>query len=428
MNHTKEPKFLEVEKCTLKGTVKLSGAKNSILRLLAASLLTSDHIHLSNYPETLLDAQVHVEMLACLGKGCHVDAENHQITITENVNLVTDLNWIGRSIRNTLLILGAMLTRFGHASVPAPGGCAIGGSGTRGFELHVDLLEKLGATISVENGVIYADAPDGLIGAEIWLPIRSTGATENAILAGSLAKGTTRIWNPHIRPEIIDLIAFLNNMGAIIKVFGQEHIEITGVESLTGISHKTMPDNIEALTWIVAAAITGGEIEIEDFPFEHLEVPLIFLRESGINMYRSENSLLVRGSHCYPMDISTGPYPGINSDMQPIMAVMSILATGQSKFVDLRFPGRYGYAFELAKLGAKCEVIDNLLVINGVGQGNLVGSELVALDLRAGIAAALAGFTATGTTRISDAWQICRGYDRFVEKVTALGGKAKWIY
>ncbi|ANF58404.1 UDP-N-acetylglucosamine 1-carboxyvinyltransferase [Halotalea alkalilenta] len=415
---------LIVKKSVLSGEVKVSGAKNSVLRLLAASLLSSKKINLKNYPYTLLDAQVHVDMLVQLGKTVNVDPANNEITIEESKTLETDLVWNRRSIRNTLLILGALTARFGRGSVPAPGGCEIGSTGTRGFELHVDLLQKLGATVTVSDGVIHTEAVNGLIGNDIYLPIRSTGATENAILCGTLAKGITRIWNPHIRPEIIDLINFLNLMGAKIKVFGQEHIEIKGVSELRGINYEVMPDNVEALTWLIGASITGGEIEIQDFPFEHLEVPLIFLRESGVEMFKGRSSLVVRNSRCYPLEISTGPYPGINSDMQPLLATFAAFAKGESKFIDLRFPGRYGYAFELKKMGLDCDVSDNLLTIRG---GNkLVGTDVTALDLRAGVAAALAGFCAEGTTVIHDAWQVARGYDNFVEKITQLGGYAEW--
>lgn len=402
----------------LNGQVKVSGAKNSVLRLMAASLLTEEKVTLHNYPATLLDAVVHKEMLDVLGKTCIVD--NDILIISENKSIQQKLHWQGRSIRNTLLILGALVARCGAGAVPLPGGCNIGGGGgDRAYDLHVDLLQKLGATVWSEDGYLNAEAPQGgLIGADIHLPIRSTGATENAIIAGSLANGITRVWNPHVRPEILDLIALLNAMGAEITVFGQEHIEIIGKPQLRGTSHTVIPDNIEALTWLVGAAVTDGEVEILDFPYAHLEVPLIFLRESGARLYKHKDSLIVRGSSCFPLEISTGPYPGINSDMQPILAIYAAKSKGQSKFVDLRFPGRYGYAEELKKMGLNAAVEDNLLIINGGTE--LKGAEVTALDLRAGIALALGGLMANGTTTINDAWQITRGYDRFVEKMKNL--------
>lgn len=414
-----------IKPARLEGQVKISGAKNSVLRLMAASLLTDEPVVLHNYPETLLDAVVHKDMLSVLGKLCTSDTTTLRIESLGALN--STLNWSGRSIRNTLLILGALIARTGHGAVPLPGGCSIGTEGgDRAYDLHVMLLEKMGARVFIENGFLKAESPKGgLKGADINLPIRSTGATENAIIAGSLANGTTRIWNPHIRPEILDLIAMINAMGGQVTVFGQEHIEVVGQTGLRGVTHEVVPDNVEALTWLVGAAVTDGEVEIIDFPFTHLEVPLIFLRESGAKLYRHENRLIVRGCTCYPLELSTGPYPGINSDMQPILAVYAAKSRGQSKFVDLRFPGRYGYADELNKMGVSSNISGNMLIING---GNkLVGADVTALDLRAGIALSLAGLFASGETVIRDAWQITRGYDLFFEKMQSLGADIRML-
>jgi UDP-N-acetylglucosamine 1-carboxyvinyltransferase len=413
-------KEIIVSPAKLQGSVKVSGAKNSVLRLMAASILTDQTLTLKNYPATLLDAQVHKGMLEVLGKKCEIK-DGSELTVTESGSLLSSLEWDGRSIRNTLLILGALVTRKGYGAVPLPGGCSIGGGdGDRAYDLHVMLLRELGAKVWDENGYLCAEAPSGgLIGADIHLPLRSTGATENAIIAGTLANGVTRIWNPHVRPEILDLIDMLNSMGAKITVYGQEHIEVIGQEGLSGTVHSVIPDNVEALTWLVGASVTGGEVEILDFPYRHLDVPLIYLQESGAKFYRHNDSMIVKGSKCYPLELSTGPYPGINSDMQPILAVYASKAKGQSKFVDLRFPGRYGYANELNKMGVNSHTDGNMLIVNG---GELLsGATVTALDLRAGIALALAGLFAEGETHIQDAWQITRGYDRFVEKMTALG-------
>lgn len=406
---------LIVQPSRLEGELRISGAKNSALRLLAASLLTDGEIVLHNYPASLLDTQVHVEMLTCLGKRCITESE--VIRILEDYSLVDRLDYKGRSIRNTLLILGALTTRFGQGAVPLPGGCKLG---ERKYDLHVMLLESLGARVWEEGEMLLAEAPKGgLVGADIHLPIRSTGATENAIICGTLARGTTRIWNPHIRPEILDLIALLRKMGAKIEVRGQESIIVNGVDGLTSATHTVMPDNIEALTWLVGAVITKGDVLLHDFPFEHLEVPLVHLRESGVIIYRNENSAIVRGGNTYPIEISTGPYPGINSDMQPLFAVLGAVAKGQSHIIDLRFPGRYGYMNELAKMGVQFEVKENLLRI--IGGGKLVGANVDALDLRAGAALLLAGMIAEGETVIENAWQIGRGYCQLDRKLTKLG-------
>ncbi|AXG73159.1 UDP-N-acetylglucosamine 1-carboxyvinyltransferase [Flavobacterium arcticum] len=406
---------LSISRTKLNGLVKVSGAKNSSLRLLAASLLSEDTLYLTNFPNGLLDVQVHLKMLEALGKV--VVSAGDTVSISKGKeNIKTQLIWDERSIRNTLLILGALTARYGEGKVPLPGGCKLG---ERKYDLHVMLLEKLGAEVWEEGDYLCAKAKGGrLIANEIHLPMRSTGATENTIIASSLAKGKTVLYNPHIRPEIMDLIAMLNKMGAKIKVFGQRSIEIEGVDCLSGTTHAVIPDNMEALTWAIGSVITNGEVEIENFPYEHLEVPLVYLRESGMKFYRGETSLIVKGGTAYPVEISTGPYPGINSDMQPLFAVYGAMSKGETKIVDLRFPGRYAYAEELAKLGVDSKVVGDMLVING---GNpLHGGTVKALDLRAGIALLLAGMTTDEEVIIEDDWQIYRGYENLEEKLKNL--------
>ena len=399
----------------LAGQVRIGGAKNSALRLLVASLLTPEPVQLANYPDTLLDAQVQVDMLRALGKRCAVAPG--LIVVSEDRPPTSRFAYAGRSIRNTLLMLGALTARTGAGAVPLPGGCRLG---ERKYDLHVQVLEALGARVWEENGLLCAEAPQGLRGADVRLPLRSTGATENAILAAVLARGITRIWNPHVRPEILDLVALLAAMGADIDVRGQESSVVRGRQGLAGARHRVVPDNVEALTWLIGAVITGGDVEIEGFPFDHLEVPLIYLRESGAHFYRSGDRLIARGGQPYPVDIATGPYPGINSDMQPLFAVYGACAAGQTCVVDLRFPGRYGYAAELGKMGLDYQIVGDLLRI--AGGRRLHGADVTALDLRAGVALVLAGLVAEGTTRVADVWQVERGYDRFVEKMRALGG------
>lgn len=410
---------LIVKKSKLQGKVSISGAKNSALKLLTASILTDDTIAIHNFPASLVDIQIHIEMLNRLGKRCNVTEE--QITISYDNKLKEELKWEGPSIRNTLLIFGALLARMGKAKVPLPGGCSIG---DRKYDLHQMVLEKLGVKIWEEDNHLCGEAPHGLKGTEIELPIRSTGATENAIITSSLAKGTTVLWGPHFRPEVADLISFMRSMGAKIDVYGQESIHIHGVEELTGIKHFVMPDNMEAITYLIAAVITGGDVEIENFPYQLLEIPLIHLRESGTKFYRGENTFIVRGGRCYPIDISTGPYPGINSDMQPLFAVYGMCAKGESRIVDLRFPKRFGYVKELRKLGGNFNLKDNMLIINGGHPLN--GNDVSALDLRCGAALVLAGLVSEGDTTISNADQIMRGYSNIDHKMKALGGSVSF--
>jgi UDP-N-acetylglucosamine 1-carboxyvinyltransferase len=405
---------LSVRPSRLEGEVHVSGAKNSVLRLMAATLLTQRRVTIRNYPASLLDAIVQAGMLEHLGKTCRVEGD--ALIVEEPAALSNALDWPGRSIRNTLLILGALTARTGGGSVPLPGGCNLG---DRKYDLHELVLRALGAKVWAENGMLRASAPDGLKGGEIVLPIRSTGATENALLCASLAKGETRIWNPHVRPEILDLIKLLRSMGAIIEVFGQESIQVIGVRELDGAQHWTISDNMEALSWMIGATITGGDVTIHNFPRRDLEVPLLFLRESGVKFYECGTSIIVRGGRCYPVEISTGPYPGINSDMQPLFAVFGACAQGKSTIVDLRFPDRYGYRDELARIGVKSSVANGALLI--AGGGSYHGADVTALDLRAGIALTLLGMVASGETRIHDAWQIERGYNQLTSKLRSLG-------
>ncbi|MBY8962413.1 UDP-N-acetylglucosamine 1-carboxyvinyltransferase [Flavobacterium sp. D11R37] len=406
---------LSISKTRLNGLVKVSGAKNSSLRLLAASLLTEETVFLTNFPNGLLDVEIHLRMLEALGKKVTSAADTVSISVGDE-KIKTQLVWDERSIRNTLLILGALTARYGEGKVPLPGGCKLG---ERKYDLHVMLLERLGAEVWEEGDYLCAKAKTGrLKGNEIHLPLRSTGATENTIIAASLAEGKTVLYNPHIRPEIMDLIDMLGKMGAKINVYGQKCIEIEGVEQLTGVKHAVIPDNMEALTWAIGSVITNGEVEIENFPYEHLEVPLVYLRESGMKFYRGTTSLIVKGGTPYPVEISTGPYPGINSDMQPLFAVYGAMSKGETKIVDLRFPGRYAYAEELNKLGVNSRVEGDMLVIDG---GNPIkGGTVRALDLRAGIALLLAGMTSDEQITIEDDWQIYRGYENLAQKLENL--------
>ncbi|MGJ3628248.1 hypothetical protein AB5I41_17220 [Sphingomonas sp. MMS24-JH45] len=311
---------------------------------------------------------------------------------------VSDLEWNGRSIRNTLLILGALLARTGAASVPMPGGCDLG---DRRRPTCTMVLTKLGAKVWYEGERLFAEAPNGLTGADIVLPLRSTGATENALIAGSLARGTTRLWNPHIRPEILDLARFLERMGAKITVYGRNRFEIAGATALDGISHRVMPDNMEAMTWLIGSVITGGDVEIHDFPAEDLEVPLIFLRESegracsATATWRS----CVRAA---PIRWKSPPAP-IPASIPTCSRCSPRWARARAAnraIVDLRFAGRYAYLEEFAKMGVESEVRGDTAHIRGCDL--LRGANVRALDLRAGAALAMLGLVADGTTRITE--------------------------
>lgn len=406
---------IKVSKSQLNGSVKISGAKNSVLRLLAATILFDEDVVLNNYPSELLDVKVHEDMLSYLGKEINHQGDN--VVISQNDKLSTNLEWHDRSIRNTLLILGASVSKYGFGRVPLPGGCKLG---ERKYDIHVHVLESLGAHVYEDGNYLVAESNSRLKGTDITLRMRSTGATENAILAACLAEGKTRIYNPHIRPEIIDLAEFLNKSGAKITIYGQERIEVDGVLSLGKAMHDVMPDNMEALTWAILATMTNSEIRIDNFPFEDLEVPLIHLRESGVNIYRNKDSAIVAKGSCYPVEISTGPYPGINSDMQPLFAAFASLCKGTSHIIDLRFPGRYAYGEEMNKMNIQTSVQGDLFAITG--SEKILSADVKALDLRAGIALLMLGMVAEdGVTTIHDAWQIKRGYNQIIEKLQSLG-------
>ena len=401
----------------LNGEISITGAKNAVLRYLAATILTDKEIILENYPVKMLDVIVHEEMLVALGKTItHLDVNRCMIS---NSVIKSELNWDKRSIRNTLLILGCLLAKTGAAKVPLPGGCSLG---DRKYDIHVDLIKAFGGDVWEEDGYLYAKSEGRLKGCNFHLRMRSTGATENPILMATLAEGSSRIWNPHIRPEILDLISFLNKMGADIKVNGSESIIINGKSKLTNsVIHESLSDNMQALTYLIAGAIAGEELVIRNFPFKDLDIPLFFLRFAGLDYYRNDHDLIVHQCSPYPVDISTGPYPGINSDMQPLFAVWAAIANGKSTITDLRFKGRYAYSYELSKMGVISRIEDNTLFIEG---GNTIhGADVTALDLRAGAALLLMGLVAEGQTNISDFWMIERGYDNLEVIMNNIGIK-----
>lgn len=397
----------------LHGQVALSGAKNSALRLLAASLLTDEPVRLDRFPTGLLDAQVHLAMLEALGKSCSTGGGG-RASIEEPGPLASTLEWDGRSIRNTLLILGALTARTGEGAVPMPGGCAIG---ERKIDLHEHLLRAMGARVWFEGEVLRAAG--ALHPADIRFPIRSTGATENALLCASAVEGTTVIRNPHVTPEIRDLVTMLRVMGAEIELFGTERIEVTGRPRLRGATFTVRADRMEAITWVIGALITDGELEIDGFPFDDLVVPMTYLEEAGARFYRDHDVLLVRNGWRSPVEIATGAHPSIHSDMQPLFGVYATTTAGTSRIVDMRYPDRFDYATELARMGADCHVGGGEVRIEGPCR--LRGTAVRASDLRAGAALTLAGLVAEGETVVEEAWQMERGYDGFVAKASALG-------
>jgi len=407
----------------LEGTVTLSGAKNSALKVLCASILTSEKIRLFNMPTKMEDVKTQIGMLESIG--AKVEIKSDEVFVDNSKIDKWDISSSNkdRNVRTSLLLLGSLLGRFGKARVPLPGGCKIG---ERPYDLHVYALELLGAKVRVTDGGYIEAECDKLRGAEIEFPIRTTGGTENSIIAACLAQGKTIIKNAHTRPEVIDLANFLNSMGAKVKIIGSGYIEVEGVSELYGTTYRIIPDNVEALTFIIAAAVTKGDIEIDQFPVNTLEIPIIYLRESGVSFYVGVNSLRITGNKKFtPVDLSTGSYPGINSDFQPLFAIFATQAEGKSRITDIRFTERFEYVKELNKMGANIVLNGNTAVIQG--ETKLKGAKVNAVDLRAGAALINAGLCAEGETAIENVYQIDRGYEQIEEKLSALGAEVKKV-
>lgn len=406
---------LVVEPSSLAGVVRVGGAKNSALRCLVASLLTPEPVALSNFPSTLYDTHVQLDMLKALGK--QVELDTGRATVRELTAPPHHLEWPGRSIRNTLLVLGALVARTGEASVPLPGGCEIG---SRPFDLHEGLLRALGAEVWVDGDRLHARCDGGLRPGVFESSIRSTGVTENALLCGALvssSEGVTLV-NPHLTPEVLDLAGMLRTMGATVDCDGTRAIHVRGQRELTGASWRVIPDRIEAVTWAAAAVTTRGDVEIVDFPVYEASVALDYLRAAGARVYRGDRSVIVRSDGPEPFQLAAGAHPAVHSDMQPVFGAVAALARGRSELVDLRYPDRFGYVAELRKLGLRADVERGRATIDG---GPLGGGAVTALDLRAGAALVVAGLGASAPVRVDEAWQVLRGYDDFVAKLDGLG-------
>ena len=407
----------------LVGTVIPSGAKNSAFKVLCASILTSEKIRLFNMPTKIEDVRVQRDMLKSVG--AKVTVENDMVVMDNSsvrgYEVFMDKE---KSVRTSLLMLGSMLGRFGRARVPLPGGDNIG---ERKYDLHIYALERLDARVRVtDDGFLEAEC-NGLGGAEIEFPFLTMGATENAIIAASLANGQTIIRNAYITPEVLDLVKFLNGMGAKIRVRGSRFVQIDGAEELYGTNHKIIPDRLEALSFVVAGAVTKGFLEIKEFPTGFLEVPLIYLKEAGVNFYKGENSFIIdgQGGLFGPMEIVAGSYPGIISDMQPLFAVFATQASGNYRVIDVRYPNRFAYVESLQKRGADIHQKGNIAMINGPTP--LKGANITATDLRSGAALLIAGLCAEGQTEIENIYQIDRGYEKIEEKLGWLGADIERI-
>ena len=401
----------------LAGLVRVSGAKNSVLPILAATILAEGPVQLRNVPE-LRDVSTMAKLLEEMG-AVTSSAEEYKVDASSLSSFRAPYELV-KTMRASFLVLGPLLTKHGKAEVSLPGGCPIG---ARPVNLHIKGLEAMGAKIQVESGYVKARAPQGLKGAEIFLEIASVGATENLIMAAVLAEGKTVIYNAAEEPEITDLINFLMKMGAKISGAGTSVVEIEGVRSLRSISHSIIGDRVEAGTFLIAGAALGGEIEVQGFDPNHLTVVLEKLKMSGANLEISQDSvkLGMSLSRPEPVDIETGVYPGFPTDMQAQYMVLNCIASGKSVIQERIFENRFLHVQELSRLGAVIELRGNsTAVVTGVNK--LTGAQVMATDLRASSSLVIAALIAQGKTVIDRIYHIDRGYEAIEHKVRALGG------
>ena len=401
----------------LVGAVKTSGAKNAVLPIIAASILGTTPSHLDEVP-MLEDVHTISEVLKCLGMAVECSPEKNVLDIdsTEITSYEAPYELV-RTMRASFLVMGPLLARIGKARISMPGGCAIG---ARPIDIHLKGFEALGVKIEQGHGYIEASAPEGLKGTSIYFDFPSVGATENIMMAASLAEGTTILENAAEEPEIVDLANYLNKMGAKIRGAGTDTIRIEGVDKLHGADYTIIPDRIEAGTYMIAAAMTGGDIVVENVLPEHQKPLIAKLREAGAVVEEDIDKVRVIGKNpLKAVSIKTLPYPGFPTDMQAQMMAMMVIAEGRSKVTETVFENRFMHVVELNRMGAQISTEGRSAVIDGPCK--LTGCDVRATDLRAGAAMILAGLVAEGTTRIGDLHHIDRGYENIVAKLKNLG-------
>ncbi|MBE0451855.1 MAG: UDP-N-acetylglucosamine 1-carboxyvinyltransferase [Clostridia bacterium] len=399
------------------GSVKLKGAKNSVLKLLAASILAEEQCTIESVPG-LLDVEVMITLLESLGLSVDYDRENEIIVTTPAENLLCEAPYeLIQKMRASFLVMGPLLAKKGVSKISMPGGCAIG---ARPIDLHLKGFQALGAEVTLGHGYIEAKAENGLVGSEIYLDFPSVGATENIMMAATMAKGQTLIQNAAKEPEIIDLANFLNEMGANVKGAGTDTIRINGVEKMTGTKHQTIPDRIIAATFMVAAAITKGDITIENVVSSHVKPVTAKLREMGVIVEDDDDVIrVIATGELKAVDLTTLPYPGFPTDAQAQFMVLLAVSEGTSVINETVFENRFRHVAEINRMGANIKIEGHSAVIQGVKV--LQGAQVKATDLRAGAALVLAGLIAEGETEIDEIYHIDRGYPKIENDLLALG-------
>lgn len=408
----------------LSGTVKISGAKNAVLPVIAATLLGQDKETCLDEVPNLDDVRTISEVLRTLGVKVRHDLDKNKLFVDasaiENITAPYDLV---RKMRASFLIMGPLLARLGSAKISLPGGCAIG---TRPIDLHLKGFEALGAKISIGHGYIEAVAPEGLKGAQIYLDFPSVGATENILMAASMAEGQTIIENPAQEPEIVDLANYLNIMGAKIRGAGTNVIKVEGAKKLIAHDYTIIPDRIEAGTYMIAAAMTRGDVYIANAISEHLKPVIAKLKEAGVKVVEDVDGIrVICDKRPKAVDIKTLPYPGFPTDMQAQFMAMLTISSGTSMVTETVFENRFMHVDELRRMGAKIKIDGRTSVVEG--QDKLTGCQVKATDLRAGAAIVLAALVAEGETQVGYIHHIDRGYDNLVQKLVSLGADIKRV-
>ena len=401
----------------LEGVVEVSSAKNAVLPIMAASILTTGEVTLQNIPE-ILDVSLFCELLKALGAGVSFKEKTLKID-GSTINETFAPYEIVKQMRASFLVAGPLLARFGEAKVSFPGGCDLG---SRKIDIHLKGFEKLGAEVKQEGG--YITLRGKLKGAKCYLDYPTHTGTENIMMAAVLATGETIIENAACEPEIVDLANFLKKMGARIEGAGSSIIRISGLASLAPCEYSPIPDRIEAATMMMASVITKGSLFIRNIPLEFLSAPIAKLSEMGVKIEEKEGGMQISGcKRMKAIEVVTGPYPMFSTDLQPLIASLLCISRGTSIIRETVFDNRFLYAHELARMGAKIEVLGNQLTIEGVDE--LSGAQVMAQDIRAGAALVLAGLSAKGTTVIERVYHINRGYDKLCEKLSGLGAEIK---
>jgi len=405
----------------LHGDIYVSGAKNAALPLLATGLMCDGSLILTHVPD-LADTRLMIELLA--HHGLDIGFQDGRVSMSgPATNMDAPYDLVSK-MRASILVLGPLLARYGEARVSLPGGCAIG---TRPVDLHIRAMQKLGATVELADGYIQARAPKGLTGNKIVFPFVSVGATENAMMAAACASGTSQIVNAAREPEIIDLADCLNAMGARITGQGTDTLTIEGVASLSTATHRVVADRVEAGTFIMAAAMTGGSLTVRDIIPHHLDVLFDVMRQTGVGIDIGDNFVTVSANGRYQaQNVETQPYPGFPTDLQAQFTAMMCLAEGVSQISETIFENRFMHVPELVRMGADISVDGRTAIIRG--KDALLPAPVMATDLRASVSLVLAGLATTGTTSVSRIYHLDRGYAGLETKLGACGARLRRIH